>query len=628
MVSVSPRLRDSLDYEDPEETDPRLSFGFRSLSINSAEYENYEPHGDRRAFAGSPDPGARRMKRQRQSDHTLDHAVPFEYKTVADGDLFRIACILPGTQSAHVECRLEWESSRHPEKDYRCLSYCWGETIERNAAILLDGFRFAVTRNLHRALQCIRKPNAEVRLCTYYPHVNFISRVDQLCINQSDLDERAHQVSIMKHIFNKARVTVWLGDEDDRSKKLCEYARKMGRGEHAPRDSPKTVLSRILSQRQLQDAVHRLLQRPWFGRVWVVPEVALARFTEVAIGSELVSWDNLVRLIKDTQLPRKGGFDKQTALLGNPRQRIAIISQMNASQREGLLHTDITQLLILAKSSNATDCRDKIYAYFAMTLLRLRPDYREIPDYKRSVERLYIEIAEHYVNSIRYDDYYSRWHGLNEQRRTQQLMSMLYSAGRLHQHFDLPSWMPDWTFAWYQAPFWCTTESNLAIFPGRDEWSTGIRSQYRAGGETIETLEVLGETPSQHCLRISALLFDTVAEVSETTPASTPSKDGNSPVSPAESTVTLDTSTYSYGRDFFTTKKGLRGMATRGIQTGDVLAILLGGDVPVMLRSASVIYVEEVAYTLLCECFVQSDDVMQGDLIRTDLWLAEDIVLC
>ncbi|KAK5741618.1 hypothetical protein LTR17_003823 [Elasticomyces elasticus] len=165
MVSVPPRLRDSLDYEDPEETDPRLSFGFRSLSINSAEYEYYEPHGDRRAFAGSPDPGAnRRIKRERQSDQTLDHAVPFEYKTVADGDLFRIACILPGTQSAHVECRLEWESSRHPEKDYRCLSYCWGETIERNAAILLDGFRFAVTRNLHRALKCIRKPNAEVRL--------------------------------------------------------------------------------------------------------------------------------------------------------------------------------------------------------------------------------------------------------------------------------------------------------------------------------------------------------------------------------------------------------------------------------------------------------------------------------
>ena len=83
---------------------------------------------------------------------------------------------------------------------------------------------------------------------------------------------------------------------------------------------------------------------------------------------------------------------------------------------------------------------------------------------------------------------------------------------------------------------------------------------------------------------------------------------------------------FSYGRGTFTTDKGLLGLATRGVRPGDAVAILLGGDVPVILRpfrSDS----EHPTYNLLCECFVQSDGVMRGDLIRTDLWLAEDITL-
>ncbi|KAK0899812.1 hypothetical protein LTR91_025189 [Friedmanniomyces endolithicus] len=572
MVNTSPRLRDSLDYEDPEETDPRLFFGLGTLSINSAEYEDYEPDDDHRPIAGRPFPSATRRKgRQRRQGQALNDAPLFEYQTTADGDVFRVVTLLAGTGDAPIQCRLD---SRKPRKGYRCLSYCWGATTDRNVAILLNGFRFAVTENLHNALQCIRKANTEVRIW-----------VDQICINQSDYDERAHQVSIMKHIFSKAKVVVWLGEEDDRSRKLCEFT-----------------------------------------RVWVIPEVALASYTEVAIGNDLISWDNLVRLIKDTQLPQNGGFDKQTALLGNPRQRIAILSQMAASQREGLLHTDITQLLILAKSSDATDHRDKIYAFFGLTLLSLRPDYRELPDYKRSIERLYVEIAKDYVNNILYVDYYSKWHSLSEQHRTQQLMSMLYSAGRLHQHFDLPSWVPDWTFAWYQAPFWCTTDANLANFSGKDDWSAGIRSQYRAGGEKLGTFE-LGVDAGRHCLRVSALIIDRVVEVSETTPASTPGFAGYSASLPAGSAVTLDSPTFSYGRGSFKTKSGLLGMATKGVQAGDALAIIVGGDVPVVLRAMDHLNWdrERDAYVLLCECFVQSHDVMDGELLSTDICRAEDI---
>jgi hypothetical protein len=364
-----------------------------------------------------------------------------------------------------------------------------------------------------------------------------------------------------------------------------------------------------------------------FSRVWVIPEVALAKFSTVAIGKEMISWDHLVRLIRDTQLPEEVGFSKQTALLGNPRQRVAIISQMVASHRENLYHTDITQLLILAKSSEATDLRDKVYAFDGITLLRTQIDYRDIPDHKESVARLYTNTARHYVDSITSEDYYSRWHGLNEQQRNQQLMSILYSAGKLHQHFDLPSWAPDWTFAWYQAPLWCKTESNMASFSGRDVWSSGIRGDFRAGGDERETFEFVDNAHGRSQLRLSVLIVDQILEVSEVTPAPTPTVDSGSPHTSSPAAVTLDSPTYSYGRDFFTTTKGLQGMATSGIRAGDDVVVLLGGDVPVVMRRVEMGTSDDKVFHLLCECYVQSDGIMNGELLRTNWTGAEDVVL-
>jgi hypothetical protein len=186
MVSVSPRLRDSLDYEDPEETDPRFTLGFRSLSLASEEYAHFEQFDDHRPSSGHQDAlNTRKRRRQRDSDRMLKHAVPFQYRTTADGDVFRVAILLPGRGTAPIQCRLEWENSRKPRHEYRCLSYCW-ETTERTAAILCDGYRFAVTQNLYSAMHCLRSATTDVRIW-----------IDQLCINQDDHEERSQQVSIM-----------------------------------------------------------------------------------------------------------------------------------------------------------------------------------------------------------------------------------------------------------------------------------------------------------------------------------------------------------------------------------------------------------------------------------------------
>lgn len=596
MVSVSPRLRDNLEEDEPD--DPRFVLGFRSISIGSSDYEEYELQDDHRPYSAGSDPSAsRRRRRHRQSNQRFVNLETFEYRVCADGDLFRLFELFPGTGLQPIEGRLEFQFSRQVEHDYTCLSYCW-QTVEREEWIICDGFKFSVTRNLLAALRCLRKPRS-----------SFYIWIDQLCINQDDLAERGHQVSIMQHIFSQAKdVIVWLGEEDDKSGKLCEYARKMRRGD----DSPRQVLTRILTPRQLQDAIQKLLQRPWFQRVWVVPEVALSRFTIVQIGQDQISWDNLVRLVKDVPFQQTGGFDKQTSLLGNPRQRIAIITQMSSSQREGLAHTDITQLLILGKGSRATDLRDYVYAFYGLTWLRTFPDYR------RPVEILFAEITQHYVNSIRWDTSYSTLHELTEQKRTQQLMSILYSAGTLQQHYSLPSWIPDWTFSWHLAPIWCKTTSNIVVGSGRDEWSSGIRCDFRAGGDECGEFDVLEGTNGMHNLRVSAIVFDTITIVSETTPASTPGGDDEHLVEPDPA--------LRYGREFFRTGQGYIGIATPGVEAGDDVAVILGGDVPVVIRPSGNHDKKSRAYKLLCECYILNEAVMNGEITRANWTSAEDIV--
>ncbi|KAK3711102.1 hypothetical protein LTR37_009889 [Vermiconidia calcicola] len=579
MVSVSPRLRDSLDYEEPDTIDPRLSLGSSSASLDSSGYEEYELQDDHRPYSASGDPSSsRRKRRQRESDQAFDQLAPFKYRTVADGDLFRLAVVLPGTGKQPIECRLIWEHAKKPKRDY-----------------------FPVTFNLLAALRALRKTTT-----------NLLIWIDQICINQDDPEERAHQVWSMQNIYSfSKKVVVWLGQEDDKTRKFCDYAKKMRRGD----DSSKirNTLNKIMSPRELQDAIQNVLQRPYFQRVWVIPEVALSRFTTIAIGPHRITWDNLARLIKNVPLPPAQGFDKQLALLGNPRQRIAILTQMIATQRERLSHTDIMQLLILAKGSKATDVRDMIYSFYAMTYLRTFPDYRV------SVEKLYTEIAHYYANSILWDTSYSAQHNLREEKRTQQLMSILYSAGKLHQHCDLPSWIPDWTFSWYLSPIWCKTTSNFGTASGKDEWSIGIRSDFRAGGTVRGDFEVLDGPHGAHKLRVSAMVFDTIMIVSGTTPASSPGlvKDSTAPPD----------SSMKYGRTFFKTRKGVVGIATPGVEANDNVAVILGGDVPVVLRPHGGGTEERREYQLLCECFVQNDGIMSGDLARTNWVSAEDIVL-
>jgi hypothetical protein len=164
MVSISPRMRDSLDYEEPDTIDPRMEWGFGSLTLSSSGYEGHDGRiDDHQAFSASLEPSSsRRKKRQQQQQTEFDHVQDHEYQAAAYGDAFRLAVLKPGAGTQAIEIELIWGSIKTPQRrDYKCLSYCWQTTVQ-DAAILVDGRRFKVTSNPLSALCSIRKRRERV----------------------------------------------------------------------------------------------------------------------------------------------------------------------------------------------------------------------------------------------------------------------------------------------------------------------------------------------------------------------------------------------------------------------------------------------------------------------------------
>ena len=119
----------------------------------------------------------------------------------SDGHDFRVVRILPSSGNNVIRCELV-ASTLASGVAYEALSYCAGDPTDcRN--IMLNGFPFNTYHTMYEALEQFRLHNAD-RLFW----------IDQICINQTDTDERDSQVLLMRQIYQHAiRTHIWLGKE-------------------------------------------------------------------------------------------------------------------------------------------------------------------------------------------------------------------------------------------------------------------------------------------------------------------------------------------------------------------------------------------------------------------------------
>ena len=122
------------------------------------------------------------------------------YKTLnPNSDDFRLLEILPGQGLDRIKCNMIQPPDTHTLK-YECISYRAGDPNEIQE-IEVNGYPFNAFASLGAALRKVREPDR--------------SRVvwaDQICINQSDVEERGSQVSKMRKFYEQAEcVIAWLG---------------------------------------------------------------------------------------------------------------------------------------------------------------------------------------------------------------------------------------------------------------------------------------------------------------------------------------------------------------------------------------------------------------------------------
>lgn len=336
--------------------------------------------------------------------------------------------VLPGQRDSSLSVRLL--TSRLLDKcRYEALSYAWGDVkqteslqvvtdkpdVEQDSTTASNAL-LAVTHNCASAIRRLRLTTGSRMLW-----------IDSICINQSCVDERNHQLRLMPRIYGGAwRVAVYLGESDEsaRSDAVMDWLSDL----HEPSDDehPKVAPS--------EAEIWALLGRRWFNRVWVLQEVHLAKKVAVICGDREVSWDAFEQLLHWNNNRR------QSEVL--PFAVHSIRALRSTKLNELTYPARLLRTLRGTRELGATEPRDKLYAIVPLIELQDHQHRDEdsggppldlddaafaVPkgDYSWSTAKTFTNLARDLINAIG--------------------PAVLSSVETPTNVPGLPSWAPDWS---------------------------------------------------------------------------------------------------------------------------------------------------------------------------------------
>ncbi|KAI6912364.1 hypothetical protein D0867_06313 [Hortaea werneckii] len=326
------------------------------------------------------------------------------YAPLHGGDWFRLLQLDPGVGNDPVLCSLHiCRLSNAPP--FEAISYVWGDSTD-TVALTCDGKSKCVTVNLELALKRFR-------------HASDTRTVwaDAICIDQSNTAEKNHQVGMMGDVYRQAeQVLVWLGPDPDCCARpifglvqgLTAYYAD-GETKHGSVDLvPVPGPDEPFLKHARWDLLDRLLELPWFHRVWVLQEVGLARTAMVAWGSSEILFASIIEFVTlvnqqtwvpvnlelgriiDTFFLLWATYDTEVSWK-NERPRIRGFASLPVNKTR----CEFFNVLLVTLHYQATDPRDKIYASLGHPSAQTKADQGTIvsPDYGRSLIRVHFELA-------------------------------------------------------------------------------------------------------------------------------------------------------------------------------------------------------------------------------------------
>jgi Heterokaryon incompatibility protein (HET) len=392
----------------------------------------------------------------------------FMYKPldVATNEI-RLLCIECDSNSELLQASLVNSPLDDPQP-YMALSYAWKETalfsdtdLLESPHIKLNGQKFQVGHNLMSALEYLRR----------LPLV--MLWIDAICIDQSNIKERGEQVLRMESIYSKAQsVLVWLGREaqnSDEAVHLIETIAELNDRADAPAWIPKTLTDKTHSRAWL--AVHHLLQRSWWTRVWVVQETALTTSIEMMVGEKRLSWKCMEKFVRTLstafhEFARLLFYQEQIEIDFNALNALTTLQRLRKRRQEGdLARLTMLDILAMTVHSRSSDDRDRIYG-----IIGLATDATvSKPDYTLSAKDIFIEFTKSWIQSSR-------------------KLDIILIDTQPRPAMQLPTWAPDWG------------SNSLGCIPVNNDWSHAAP----------QTDSVVAFSPRNNVLNCKGLYFDKV----------------------------------------------------------------------------------------------------------------------
>ncbi|KAF2635552.1 HET-domain-containing protein [Massarina eburnea CBS 473.64] len=289
-------------------------------------------------------------------------------------DSIRILVLYPSlNESDTILCTLQNGRLSDESLEYTALSYTWGDPAQQQAIFFRRGTReLLVRRNCHDALRHLR-----------HGYRNRLLWIDAICINQTDLAERARQVRMMDDIYEYAcNVTVSLGEETEGTRILFEELVVANDRGASIRRSPSDIVVRELDF---------LFERPWFKRVCVLQEVC-AKVT-------------------------------LTTMCGPVRASSFTLDHVMFSYNRNTLNRRPPEELFESREFLATDPRDKVFALRSFIGSK-RSEIDPLINYAQTLEQCFTRGALFLLPVIG---------------------PRILTAVRHPHRMDMPLWIPDWS---------------------------------------------------------------------------------------------------------------------------------------------------------------------------------------
>jgi hypothetical protein len=436
-----------------------------------------------------------------------ENQAEYEYKALHAPNSIRILRIFADPHDAPLRAELD-EVHLNQEPSYAALSYVWGNSDPEND-LHIGGSLLRIRKNL---FQAIRRLRIQGTMCIW---------IDAVCINQGDNQERASQVMLMRQIYESASlVLVYLGEIDtgcDFQELLGSilYARNLLPTKVAGGATPELIDWNNLGKYGLPDMhdaqwqhLIRLLENPWFSRVWVFQESLVARKCTFIAGD--CSFDQQIffyalhimdgfqfahyidRNTQQKPSPLTTSIRRCMSIFWRQRQDIASLLSREenwvalgnfpvavpAIQNCTWVRSPLIKLLREdgASGPKASNPRDYVFGMLGISKEAEVPALR--PNYDETVEQVFERVAKYMVEN-----------GYG---------SLLLNSAPRAKKLETPSWVPRWG-----------GKDNSTVLPSRDR-AMVVSKVFQAAAQTTALFKIHQD---QKTLRVRCIIVDTITKL-------------------------------------------------------------------------------------------------------------------